>query len=162
MKKWKNVTVYPLVVVPNSELVEIGEYSEIDDFVFMYAKNGIEIGKYCHIATGVKVIGQGRLEMGDYSVLAQNVVILTSTNDYKGGYHMSATSPVDQQSIRTGVVKIGKDAFVGAGSIVHPNVTIGEGAIIGTHSLILRNIEPWTINVGSPCRIIGKRDKVIF
>jgi galactoside O-acetyltransferase len=45
--------------------------------------------------------------------------------------------------------------------VVHPNVRIGEGAIIGSNSLVLKDVEPWSINVGSPCRKIGERPKVM-
>ena len=57
-------------------------------------------------------------------------------------------------------VRIERDAFVGTNAIVHPGVIIGEGAIIGSNSLVLTDVEPWTINVGSPCRAIKKRPQV--
>ena len=41
------------------------------------------------------------------------------------------------------------------------NVTIGEGAIIGSNSLVLKDIEPWSVNVGSPCKKVGERPKVV-
>lgn len=54
-----------------------------------------------------------------------------------------------------------KDAFVGTNAVVHPNVKIGEGAVIGSNSLVLTNIEPWSINVGSPCKKVGERQRVM-
>lgn len=159
-KYGKGTIIYDFVRIPKPELVEIGDYSKIDDFAFLYAGNGIKIGKHVHIATGVKIIGAGYLELGDHVALAQNVVILTSTNDYRGGYHMSAASPREQQNIRDGVVIIEKDGFVGAGSVVHPNIKIGEGAIVGSNSLVLKDVKPWTINIGSPCKVIGIREKI--
>jgi galactoside O-acetyltransferase len=60
-----------------------------------------------------------------------------------------------------GKVIIEKDAFIGTNVVVHPNVKIGEGAIIGSNSLVLKDVEPWSINVGSPCKKIGERPKVI-
>jgi galactoside O-acetyltransferase len=55
---------------------------------------------------------------------------------------------------------IEKDAFIGANVVVHPNVTIGEGAVIGSNSLVLKDVEPWSINVGNPCRKIKERSRV--
>ena len=60
------------------------------------------------------------------------------------------------------IVRIEKDAFVGTNVTVHPGVTIGEGAVIGSNSLVLKDVEPWTINIGSPCKPIGQRPKVKF
>jgi len=59
-----------------------------------------------------------------------------------------------------GKIEIEKDVFVGANVVIHPNVVIGEGAVIGSGSLVLGNIDPWTINVGSPTKIIGYRPKI--
>ena len=41
------------------------------------------------------------------------------------------------------------------------NVTIGEGAIISSNSLVLKDVEPWSINIGSPCRQIGARPRLV-
>ena len=46
--------------------------------------------------------------------------------------------------------------------VVHPNVKIGVGAIIGSNSLVLKDVEPRSINVGSPCKKVGERPRVIL
>lgn len=98
--------------------------------------------------------------LGDYAVLADGARILTGTDSYHGGYRMSTVLPDEQRNPKISFVRIEKDAFVGTNAIVHPGVTIGEGAIIGSNSLVLKSIEPWTINVGSPTRIIGHRPRI--
>ena len=70
---------------------------------------------------------------------------------------MSTCLPLEQRNLKVSFVRIEKDAFVGTNAIVHPGITIGEGAIIGSNSLVLKDIEPWTINVGSPTKVIKKR-----
>jgi galactoside O-acetyltransferase len=75
---------------------------------------------------------------------------------------MSTVLPDEQRNPKISFVRIEKDAFVGTNSIVHPGVIINEGALIGSNSLVLKDVEPWTINVGSPCKVIGKRPKVKF
>ena len=77
-----------------------------------------------------------------------------------GGKRMSTVLPEEQRNVIRGKVIIEKDAFIGTNVVIHPNVTIGEGSIIGSNSLILKDVEPWTINVGSPCKKIGVRPKV--
>lgn len=74
---------------------------------------------------------------------------------YHGGARMSSCLPIEQRKIFVSYVKVEKDAFIGTNSIVHPGVTIGEGAIVGSNSLVLKDVKPWTINVGTPTRIIG-------
>jgi NDP-sugar pyrophosphorylase family protein len=62
-----------------------------------------------------------------------------------------------------GDVIIGNDVWIGFGVIILSGVTIGDGAVIGAGSLVSKNVEPYTIAAGNPCKIIRKRfsDEVI-
>lgn len=155
-----DVKIYPLARIIRPEVIEIGDHSMIDDFSFINGGKGTIIGRYVHIASFVSVIGGGELFLGDYSVLACGARILTGTDTYNSGKRMSTALPPDQRSVVVGKTVIERDAFVGTNAVVHPNVTIGEGAIIGSCSLVLKDVEPWTINVGCPCRKIKDRPKV--
>lgn len=157
----KNVKIYESAKIVKPEVIEIGDATEIGDFAFIYGGKGIKIGRYVHISRFVSIIGMGELYMGDYTVLADGARVMTSTDSYHEGYRMSSVLPLEQRNVQISYVRIEKDAFVGTNAVVHPGVTIGEGAIIGSNSLVLKDIEPWTINVGSPTRVIGKRPKVI-
>ena len=164
LKKFKkigeNTIIYPNARFPTPENVEIGDYCKIDEFTFLYARIGIKIGNHVHIATMCSVIGAGYFEMGDYSGMAAGARILTSTNDYRYGYHMSAASPQEQQNIIKSKVIIEKDGFIGTNAIIHPGVVIREGSVIGSNSLVLHDTEPWTLYAGSPAKKIGYRERV--
>ena len=41
-----------------------------------------------------------------------------------------------------------------------PGFKMGEGAVIGAHSLVLSNIPPWTIAAGTPAKPIKKRPRL--
>ena len=161
-KVGKNLKIFDYVKIINPEVIEIGDFCEIDDFTFIYGGKGIKIGRYVHISRFVSIIGGGSLFLGDYTVLADGARILTGTDSYHGGYRMSTMLPDEQRNPKISFVRIEKDAFIGTNAIVHPGVTIGEGAIIGSNSLAIKDVKPWTINVGSPCKVIGERPKVIF
>ena len=159
-KAGKNLKIFENAKIIKPEVIEIGDNSEIDDFTFIYGGKGIKIGRYVHISRFVSIIGGGELYLGDYTVLADGARILTGTDSYEGGARMSTCLPLEQRNLKVSFVRIEKDAFVGTNSIVHPGVTIGEGAIIGSNSLVLKDVEPWTINVGSPCKKMKMRPKV--
>lgn len=161
-KAGQSLKIFEYAKIVKSEVIEIGDNSEIDDFTFIYGGKGIKIGRYVHISRFVSIIGGGELYLGDYVVLADGVRILTGTDSYHGGARMSTCLPLEQRNLKVTFVRIEKDAFVGTNSVVHPGVTIGEGAIIGSNSLVLKDVKPWTINVGSPCKIIGERPKIKF
>jgi len=156
----KGTVIYPLAKLVKPEVIEIGDNCKIDDFTFIYGGRGIKIGKYVHIASFVSIIGGGELEVGDYAAIAAGARIITGSDTYYDGARMSAALPLEQRNVKIGKVIIGKDAFVGTNAVVHPNVTIGEGAIVGSCSLVLKDCEPWTIYAGVPCKPIGKRPKV--
>jgi len=161
-KAGNNLKIFEYAKIVKPEVIEIGDNSEIDDFTFINGGKGIKIGRYVHISRFVSIIGGGELYLGDYSVLADGARILTGTDSYHGGARMSTCLPLEQRNIKVSFVRIEKDVFVGTNSIVHPGVTIREGAIIGSNSLVLKDVDPWTINVGSPCKVISHRPKVKF
>ena len=73
----EDVKIYPLAKIVKPEVIEIGDYSMVDDFTFIYGGRGIKIGRYVHIASFVSIIGGGELRLGDYTVLANGSRILT-------------------------------------------------------------------------------------
>jgi acetyltransferase-like isoleucine patch superfamily enzyme len=152
--------IYPLAKIVKPEVVGIGAHCRIDDFTFIYGGRSIVIGKYVHIASFVSIIGGGELVVGDYVAITAGARLITGTDHYEGGSRMSTALPLEQRNVRIGKIVIGKDAYVGTNAVIHPGVTIGEGAVIGSCSLVLHDCEPWTIYAGVPCKPIGKRPKV--
>jgi galactoside O-acetyltransferase len=159
----KNVKIYPLAKIINPEKVEIDDYSIIDDFTFIEGGKGIKIGKYVHISNFTSIIGGGKLEIGNFSGVSAGCRIITGTDDFLGN---SLTGPCVPKKYRTvnhkDVLKIGKHAILGTNTIVHPNITIGQGAVTGSNTLVTKNLEPWTIYIGSPARKLKNRSKRIL
>ena len=48
------------------------------------------------------------------------------------------------------------DVWIGFNSIILKGVKIGRGAIIGAGSIVTKDVEPWTLNVGNPIKAIKK------
>lgn len=55
-----------------------------------------------------------------------------------------------------GKIKVEKDAWIGAGVTILPNVTIGEGAVVGAGAVVIRDVSPYTIVGGVPAKILKK------
>lgn len=51
-------------------------------------------------------------------------------------------------------IRVCRHAWIGARSVILKGVTIGEGAIVGTGSLVTKDVPSWTIVVGNPARAI--------
>lgn len=56
-----------------------------------------------------------------------------------------------------GDIHIGNDVWIGRESIIMPGVSIGNGAIIAAHSIVTKDVEPYSIVGGNPIQFIKKR-----
>jgi acetyltransferase-like isoleucine patch superfamily enzyme len=139
--------------------------SNIDDRLYM--KNYIPFLK----SIGVNIKGAPRfinydvyldktdnsslIELNDNCVISGNTLILT--HDYSI-FHASIgcnkISKNDPEFKRTGRVIIGENAFVGANSIILPNVVVGKNAIVGAGSVVTKDVPENTIVAGNPARKI--------
>jgi virginiamycin A acetyltransferase len=52
---------------------------------------------------------------------------------------------------------IGNDVWIGQHAVILPGVHIGDGAIIGANSVVGSDVEPYTIVVGNPAKVLRKR-----
>ena len=62
------------------------------------------------------------------------------------------------EEYRLGEVVVGDRAMIGAGAIVLPGVTIGEGARVAANSLVVEDVPPNTTVAGVPAEVISGRD----
>jgi len=52
---------------------------------------------------------------------------------------------------------VGNDVWIGYGATIMPGVTIGDGSIIATKSVVTKDVEPYSIVGGNPAKQIRKR-----
>ena len=91
------------------------------------------------------------IEIGDDVTLAPRVHILCH----------DASTKTFLNYTKIGKVKIGNRVFIGAESVVLPNVIIGDDVIIGANSTITKSIPSGYVVAGNPAKIIGKTEDYI-
>jgi galactoside O-acetyltransferase len=154
----KNVTIYDMAKIIFPERISLGDEVVIDDFCFLYAQGeGIEIGNFSHITVGSIVHSGGLLKIGNFSALACRCIALAASDNYHGeGFHGLAILN-KYRKIEFNPTTLGNHVHIGAGTIILPGVTIGDGCSVGAGSLVTKDLPEWTICYGSPCE--PKRDK---
>ena len=153
----QNVKIYPLCKIINPEYVQIDDESKILDYTFIDGKY-VNIGKYSIITWQCLIEGRMTTTIGDRCFIGPGTKILSSTYKFQGFYTCEFL-PDECHDTEWGDVTINNDAYIGANSVIMPGVTIGEGALVGSNAFVNKDLEPWSIYVGSPVRKIGEREK---
>jgi galactoside O-acetyltransferase len=151
------VRVYDLTRLTEPERISIGDHVLVDDFVFLQGGAELRIGSYVHIASFASVTGGGSASIGNFCGVASGARILTGSDRFDGSGLIGPTIPSEYRSVERSETTLGDHAFIGANAVVLPGVQIGVGAIVGGCSLVRENIDPWTVNVGAPTRVVGSR-----
>ena len=56
-----------------------------------------------------------------------------------------------------GDIKIGNDVWIGEGALIMSGVSIGTGAVIAANSVVVKDVDPYTIVGGNPAKLIKPR-----
>lgn len=114
-------------------------------------KGGGTVGNNVHIIASSFDMGEPYLLKIGNNVTITGVKILTHDASLKKTLGYS----------KTGKVHIGDDVFVGWGSIILPNTTIGNKVVIGAGTVIAKDIPDNSVVVGNPCRILCTYDEYV-
>ncbi|MDP9263151.1 MAG: acyltransferase [Acidobacteriota bacterium] len=155
----EGVRLMPLAKVANPGVVELDDHCRLRDFVFFWGGKGIKIGKYSDIQPHVVVWGGGELVVGDRVSVGPGTVLLTAVYAIEKGMKMVDGLGEGTSKALYGRLVIQNDVYIGANCSVMPNITIGEGSVIGAGSFVNKDTEPWGIYVGSPAKKISQRPK---
>ncbi len=141
------------------EVISIGSFSQVDEGVYIFGGEQVEIGCHVHLAFLSSMSGGGRCVIGDYAGIGAGVRIITGTELVEGTGLTNPTIPAVYRSLKRGAVRIGAHALLFTNSVVLPDVTVGEGAVVAAGSVVHRDLKPWGIYGGNPLTQIGVRER---
>lgn len=107
--------------------IEIGNYSSLDDYVYLHSTSKIIIGDYVSIAMYAHIVPGGH-------------------NVRSRGFEYNGT-----------IVKIGHGCFIGADAFIGRGVTIGQFSVLGARSVTYKDIPENSIAIGYPAHVISER-----
>lgn len=139
------------------ELLDIGDNVRIDDFCIL--SGNIHVRNNVHISAYTALYGKYGIELQDFTTVSARNLIFSATDDFSGSYLTNPMLPEEITNIFGGKVILEKHSIIGAGCVVFPNVTIGEGTAIGAMSLVNKSTDTWGIYVGIPIRKLKDRKR---
>lgn len=128
------------------------------DVIIDGAEN-IHFSDHIHIQPGCKLFGTGGIKIGTGTIFAHDVQILTQNHVYDRPD--LECIPYDKRYDNKEVV-IGEYVWIGASVIILPGVTIGDGAIIGAGSVVVKDVPEGAVVGGNPAKVLKFRDMDIF
>lgn len=154
----KGVQLSDKASIYNPELIEIGDYSRIDDFCVL--SGNIVLGRNVHIAVFCNIAGGEKgIILEDFSGLAYGCHLFSQSDDYSGRTLTNPTIPDEFKQETKAPIVVKKHCILGACSLVFPGVTLEEGTAVGAMSMITKNTEPWSIYFGIPATKIKSRQR---
>lgn len=108
----------------------------------------LEIGAFCSIAddVGIFVGKHGRHTIDYVSTYPLALVFGRSTNKVNSRTESGNMS-----------VRIGNDVWIGRGSLIMAGVSIGDGAVVATRSVVNRDVPPYAVVGGTPAKVLKFR-----
>jgi virginiamycin A acetyltransferase len=145
--------------VSNPQII-IGDYTYYDDpensenfernvlYLYPFMGDRLIIGRFCALARDVKFIMNGaNHKISGFSAYPFSIF----------GNGWERITPQAGDLPYKGDTVVGNDVWIGYDSLIMPGVTIGDGAIIASRSVVVSDVEPYSIVGGNPARLIRMR-----
>ena len=128
---------------------EIGEDCYIEPpFHASFAGKHVHFGNGIYANFNLTLVDDTHIYVGDGTMFGPNVTVATA-----GHPILPLLRPQYQYNMP---VHIGKNCWIGAGAIILPGITIGDYSVVGAVSVVTKDIPPYVVAVGNPCRVLRK------
>jgi acetyltransferase-like isoleucine patch superfamily enzyme len=144
------------------ERIKIGKNCHILGSLMLFSHGGkIAIGDHCYIGSNTKIWSAESISIGDRVLISHNVNIhdnishpLDSTLRHQDFVHIRKSGFQKKNDLREKSIMIEDDVWIGFNSTIHKGVKIGKGAIIGSDTVITKDVPSYAVMVGNPAKIV--------
>lgn len=123
----------------------MGENSRVTTPLIGVRFHKVSIGRNVIVMPGCLMMSAGGITIEDGAMIAANVQLISNNHDLS-----------ERQVITCQPIRIGRNAWIGAGATILPGVTIGANAVVGAASVVTKDVPADTIVAGNPARFIKR------
>ena len=123
----------------------------LDESVRMFPPFYTAFGKFTKVGKGVFInfgctfLDRGGITLEDNVFIGPRASLLTENHPEQ---------PEIRHNVYTKPILIKRRAWIGAGAIILPGVTVGENSIVGAGAVVTKNVPDNTIVTGNPAKVI--------
>lgn len=133
--------------------VKIGPHSSFS----VSADEKIVIGEGTSFHSNCRL--NGDIKIGRWCLFASHIFISTTPHVFSHSPAMYIRDQDEkyQQTGQKNTVIIEDDCWIGWGVVIKEGITIGKGSIVGSNSVVVKDVAPYTIVGGIPAKVIKSR-----
>jgi galactoside O-acetyltransferase len=156
--------------INDTNSIKIGKNSLVGAFFNFESTQGkVIIGDNTFIHDGSKLTARSKITIGNYVMISWDCTIMDHTShslnhkDRVEDFERLLDSRVKNRQplldkcwdkVHVDPIVIHDHVWIGFDSIIMKGVTIGEGSIIGSGSVIRENVPPWSLVIGNPAKVV--------
>lgn len=124
----------------------------------------IKLGKHSYMGAQCNVRGPGCVKVGNFCSLADQITFEFLSQHH---YERVSTYPFltknwsegkgDGNRIKTTLINVGSDVWIGSGATILAGADLGDGCIVGAHSIVASPVTPYAIVAGNPAKVVKYR-----
>lgn len=139
--------------------------------IFALRLSGAKIGRNVALGRGTRVLDPRRLSIGTNTIIGMRVCL-----DARGGLAIGTNCNIADEiavwtaehdiqaadfAMTVGRVDIRDRVWLCFRSIVLPGVTVGEGSVVASATVVTKDVPPFSVVGGVPAKLIGNRNKLL-
>ncbi|MDP2809874.1 MAG: DapH/DapD/GlmU-related protein [Rhodocyclaceae bacterium] len=133
--------------------VRLGDRVTLNRYAYIQGGNGgVRLGDRVEINNFSIVNGTGGVDIGDDTLIGPGVRIISYQHRFAPG------ATIRSQAVDARPIRIGRDVWLGANSIIFAGVTVGDGVVVAAGAVVREDVPAYAVVAGVPATIKKYRE----
>lgn len=131
----------------------IGAASDLEIFLVVHNADpdfrNLRVGSECHVGKQVFLDLRAPIVIEDHATISMRAMLLTHID-------VGRSPVIDRYPRQHAPLRIATGAYIGAGAIILPGITVGERAVVGAGAVVTRDVAADAVVAGVPAVPISR------